>query len=201
MQTLAPTVFQFNNVTLSVTLDEAKNPWFNANEVCDALGYANPHDALARHVESGGVVKREVSTIAGNQHGSFEKTQEVNFVNETALYELMFGSTLPTAKLFRKWVFDEVLPALRKHGTYTTPQRRKLLIDQAQAAGIFKGLTTTFWKLKTKDDFEAVRAMIDDLSRELTIDLRETRELLDLRQAHTTGYFPDVKPDMSLMVD
>lgn len=86
-------------------------PWAYANEVATALGYKNPRDAVSRHVdeEDRGVAKRD--TLGGNQ--------EVVIINESGLYSLILSSKLPKAKAFKRWVTSEVLPTLRKTGSYS----------------------------------------------------------------------------------
>lgn len=89
--------------------------WLNANDVCRALGYNNPRDALARHVDGEDVVKHDTLTEGGKQ--------QMNYVNESGFYSLVFGSKLPGAKDFKKWVTSEVLPSIRKHGYYIDKKR------------------------------------------------------------------------------
>lgn len=89
-------------------------PMFCAADVTKALGYNNGRDAIARHVDNGDVVKRDTQTSSG--------IQSMTFVNESGLYTLIFGSKLPQAKKFKKWVTSEVLPSIRKTGSYTLPK-------------------------------------------------------------------------------
>ncbi len=86
-------------------------PWFNANDVCKALGYVNPRDAVADHVDN---EDRNTIAIRDGIRGNPNKT----FVNESGLYALIFGSSKPKAKRFKRWVTTEVLPAIRKSGAY-----------------------------------------------------------------------------------
>ena len=90
--------------------DDANEPLFCAADVCKALGYANPRDAISRHVDEGDVAKRDTPTTSG--------VQTMTFVNESGLYSLIFGSKIDRAKAFKKWVTSEVLPAIRKTGGY-----------------------------------------------------------------------------------
>lgn len=103
----------FNNPEfgeMRTTLSEDNEPLFNANDVCNALGYSNYRDAVIRHCEDGDVVKHDTLTEGG--------VQLVNYVNESGLYSLIFGSKLPKAKEFKHWVTSEVLPSIRKTGGY-----------------------------------------------------------------------------------
>lgn len=85
-------------------------PWFNANDVCKALGYVNPRDAVADQVDEEDVAKRDILTQGGKQ--------KAGFVNESGLYALIFGSSKPKAKRFKRWVTSEVLPTIRRTGEY-----------------------------------------------------------------------------------
>ncbi len=84
---------------------------FEATGVAKVLGYSNPHDAIQRHCKKDGVVKHEVIDNLGRK-------QEKNFINEGNLYRLITHSKLPSAEKFESWVFDEVLPSIRKTGGY-----------------------------------------------------------------------------------
>ena len=110
MNTLTP--FQFETHTLRVQLDDAGQSWFNANDVCEALELTNPRKALSDHVDSEDVTKRDTLTAGG--------TQAMSYVNESGLYALILGSTKESAKRFKRWVTSEVLPSIRKTGSYTT---------------------------------------------------------------------------------
>lgn len=93
------------------TLSMDGDPWFVGKDVATALGYAKPTDAVRKHVDSEdrGVSKTE--TPSGEQ--------EVVIINESGLYSLILSSKLPKAKAFKRWVTSEVLPTLRKTGSYS----------------------------------------------------------------------------------
>lgn len=113
--------------------NEANEPLFCAADVCKALGYTNPRKAVADHVDEGDVTKRDTPTTSG--------VQTMTFVNESGLYSLIFGSKLDSAKVFKKWVTSEVLPTIRKHGVYATPQTiDSLLADPDNAIKVFQTL-------------------------------------------------------------
>lgn len=98
----------------TTTIDS--EPWFVGKDVAAALGYKNSRDALAKHVdeEDKDVAKRD--TLGG--------TQEMIIINESGLYSLILSSKLPNAKRFKRWVTSEVLPAIRKTGSYTMPAQQ-----------------------------------------------------------------------------
>lgn len=86
---------------------------FCGADIAKALGYNNTRDALSRHCKGKGVAKHDTLTNGG--------TQELTYIDEGNLYRLIAHSKLPTAERFEAWVFDEVLPTIRKHGAYMTP--------------------------------------------------------------------------------
>lgn len=95
-------------------IEKDGEPWFVGKDVATALGYSKPTDAVRKRVfeEDRGVSKME--TPSG--------TQQMTIINESGLYSLIFGSKLEKAKRFKHWVTSEVLPALRKTGSYTISQ-------------------------------------------------------------------------------
>lgn len=94
------------------TIEENGKMLFCGTDVAKALGYAKPNDAINRHCKA--AVKRG-SPISG-------KIQEINFIPEGDVYRLITHSNLPSAEKFESWVFDEVVPTIRKHGAYMTPE-------------------------------------------------------------------------------
>lgn len=87
-----------------------KEPYFVARDVATVLGYSNPRDTIAKHVddEDKGVAKCD--TLGG--------AQDLSVINESGLYSLILSSKMPNAKKFKHWVTSEVLPSIRKHGMY-----------------------------------------------------------------------------------
>ena len=99
------------------TIEEDGKVLFCGKDIAAALGYSNTRDALSRHCK--GVVKRDTLTPGG--------MQAVAFIPEGDIYRLAAKSELPGADKFESWIFDEVLPAIRKHGEYKHP--RKAMTD------------------------------------------------------------------------
>lgn len=96
-------------------------PWFVAKDVCDALTISNSRDAMSRLEED-----EKAMSVLPTQFGE----KSMNMVNESGLYNLIFQSRKPEARSFRKWVTGEVLPAIRRTGSYgqaATSERKKLL--------------------------------------------------------------------------
>lgn len=98
------------------TIEQNGEPWFIGKDVAQALGYAKPENALAAHVD-----EQDKTTTLIQGDGSNYKSK-TTIINESGLYSLVLSSKLPTAKKFRRWVTSEVLPSIRKHGAYMTPQ-------------------------------------------------------------------------------
>ena len=87
-------------------------PYFCGSDVASALGYKRPNDAISAHCRA--TVKYS-TPISG-------KLQEINFISEGDVYRLIIRSKLPNAERFEGWVFDEVLPSIRKHGMYAAEE-------------------------------------------------------------------------------
>ena len=99
-------------------------PWFCGKDVAGNLGYVNEKNAVKRHCDDGEVLKQTLGVQTGMKKDGTPAMMDVEmfFVNESGLYSLIFGSKLESAKKFKKWVTSEVLPQLRKTGSYGTPK-------------------------------------------------------------------------------
>lgn len=113
-----PAVFSYGENKKLTTILIENQPWFIAKDVCGILGFAKTSNVI-RYLDNDekGVFKG--STLGGKQL--------LAIINESGLYNLIFRSNKPEAKVFRKWVTNEVLPALRKQGNYQIPEERKML--------------------------------------------------------------------------
>lgn len=100
------------------TIEENGKVLFCGSDCAKALGYTNSRKALGDHCK--GVTKRNTLTAGGKQ--------EMSFISEGDLYRLITHSKLPSAEKFESWVFDEVLPSIRKHGAYMTPEKLEEVI-------------------------------------------------------------------------
>ena len=127
----------------TIMLDD--KPYFMASDIAKALGYARPNDAVSRHCRA--TVKHS-TPISG-------KIQKVNFIPEGDMYRLIAHSKLPSAERFESWIFDEVLPTIRRTGGYINnvdlmvntyfsdiPDDQKVLV---------KGLMTNITALQNKN--------------------------------------------------
>ncbi|KAF7599440.1 MAG: hypothetical protein CGU28_05480 [Candidatus Dactylopiibacterium carminicum] len=104
--------FQFDNHAVRTVVDDNGEVWFVGKDVAGVLGYANPSDAISKHCK--GVAKRYPLQTPGG-------TQEVRIISEPDLFRLVVNSKLPAAERFERWVFEEVLPTIRKTGAYAVP--------------------------------------------------------------------------------
>lgn len=121
---------QFGN--LEILTFEGKE-WFPAIQVAEILGYTNPHKAVRDHTKERGVTIRSVIDKLGRK-------QNKKFIDEGNLYRLITRSKLPQADEFEEWVFEEVLPQIRRTGTYSinptiqelanNPELIKMLVEQ-----------------------------------------------------------------------
>ena len=100
-------------------------PWLVGKDVAEILGYSEPRSAVSKKVdeEDRGVAKME--TPSG--------IQEMTIINESGLYSLILSSKLPNAKKFKHWVTSEVLPSIRKTGSYHLPSTYKEALIQLEA--------------------------------------------------------------------
>ena len=114
-------------------------PYFIGKDVADVLGYSNSSKAVMVHVDDED--KESLMLEARSQNGNLVKTM-TTVINESGVYALIFGSKLPDAKKFKHWVTSEVLPELRRTGTYKVPrtyaEALRELADQAERNEILR---------------------------------------------------------------
>lgn len=119
-------------------VEENRIPWFVGKDVCAQLGYRNETDAMNRHCK--GVVKRYPLQTAGGQ-------QEIRVISEADVMRLICGSKLPEAVRFERWVFEEILPSIRKHGAYIAPG-----ISDAHLADVISGALSEHFKRTAQEN-------------------------------------------------
>ena len=123
---------KFNNPELGIEfesyIDEECCVWFKAKQVAQILGYQKERNAIKKHVSE--KYKKEASF-----QGPLGGEQKCVIINESGFYELVFKSRLPAAKMFREWVFEKVLPSIRKYGyfnMYKSIKKRRVIIDEVK---------------------------------------------------------------------
>lgn len=136
---------EFGEVRTLIINDE---PWFVGKDVASILGYQKPLDAISRHVDEDDSVKHGLTDSLG-------RTQETIIINESGLYSLILSSKLPTAKKFKHWVTSDVLPSIRKTGSYQKPLSRDQLIAQAliEAQAVIEEKDNRIKEMRPKEIF------------------------------------------------
>ena len=112
----AITPFKFKNKEVRAIIDEHGEALFVGKDVCDNLEYADHTKAMNQHCK--GVVKRHPLWTSGG-------IQELRVLTEADVLRLVVNSKMPAAEEFERWVFEEVLPSIRKTGSYTAPQAQQ----------------------------------------------------------------------------
>lgn len=102
------------------TVEINNEPWFVGKDIAQALGYKETAKAIRDRVDTEDKGVSNLDTPGG--------MQELTIINESGLYALVLSSKLPTAKKFKRWVTSEVLPSIRKHGAYMTPETLEKMV-------------------------------------------------------------------------
>ena len=108
-------------------IDEECCVWFKAKEVAQILNYKDTEKAIKSHVSE----NQKIKILFSNQHETHGCSMTY-FIDEAGFYELVFKSRLPTAKLFREWVFTKFLPNIRKYGYFNmfkSKRKKRVIID------------------------------------------------------------------------
>ena len=119
-------IFGFNGAQIHVLFDDNGETWFSAKDVCAVLGYGNDSDAIKKYCREKGIAKHD-SHVEG-------ENQELTYINEGNLYRLIINSREEEAQAFEVKVTEEILPAIRKTGGYTTPYEARTLSPVQQSA-------------------------------------------------------------------
>lgn len=128
------------------TLTINDEPYFVGKDVTDILGYQNGSRDINRHVDEEDRLTHQISASGQNR--------DMIMINESGLYSLILSSKLPKAKEFKHWVTSEILPAVRKHGAYMTPETIEKTLNDPD---FIIGLAT-----KLKEEQERSRALAAD---------------------------------------
>lgn len=164
-------IFNFGDLPVR-TLEIDNEPYFVGKDVALILGYSNTRDALNKHVDE------DDKKILTSRNTTLENlpNRGLTAVNESGLYSLIFSSKLESAKRFKRWVTSEVLPTLRKTGTYQVPSNPmdalKLMFEATE---------------QTKTEVEKVKADVTDLKENQRLDAGEygfVTKAINQRVAH-----------------
>lgn len=182
------------------TVEIEGKPYFCGSDVAKALGYSEPHKAVTRHCRDDGMKRTPIADSLG-------RVQETVFIPEGDLYRLIVSSKLPTAEKFEHWVFDEVLPSIRKHGGYISGQAemspeelmakalqvaQKTLEEREARIGVLaaenSALTVEKQILQPKADY------FDELvDRNLLTNFRETAKQINAKQKDFVNFLLEKK--------
>lgn len=166
-------------------LEINREPWFVGKDVASVLGYTDTFGALKKHVDD--------EDKQNCRNNSFESNRGLTVINESGLYSLILSSKLPTAKKFKRWVTSEVLPSIRKTGSYQIPKMSKEL----QAIFMIDGKTE-----ELKKEIYGVRREFEDFKENAPLFNSECDELMSKVKSVATktlgGYGSRAYNDKSL---
>lgn len=131
------TVFENEKFGKLEVLVENGKEYFPATEIAKILGYSNPQKAIRDHCREDGCTICSVGVVTGKKTDGTDAIQFVNkkYINEGNLYRLITKSNLPQAEVFESWVFDEVLPTIRKTGMYMTDDVWNSIMNEPEKIG------------------------------------------------------------------
>jgi hypothetical protein len=180
-------IFESSDFGSVRTVMMGKEPYFVGKDVAEILGYRNPNEAIQDHVDSEDKFLRsergsEMLKLFSSMKDMQEQLgrQDNWFINESGVYTLIFGSKLPAAKKFKRWVTHEVLPAIRKTGSYSTmPSDKQAFKEQ---------------ELKTRMLNARVRESNQYLKIAAQIDIPEYRYILQAKSAEALNNGVPVLP-------
>ena len=176
-------VFSNNQFGEIRTLEENGKVLFCGSDVAKALGYSKPLNALNTHCN--GTLKRGIIDSMGRE-------QQANFIPEGDVYRLITHSKLPEAQKFESWVFDEVLPSVRSHGAYMTPDTiEKVLMNPdtiIELATRLKAEQAKVAALAPKGEYyDTVTGSEGSMS------IRDTAKVLGVREKEFTAFLEEKK--------
>lgn len=161
-------IFESEEFGTIKTVIKNGEPWFIGRDVAKSLGYSNTKDALSNHVDT-----EDKRVIQKSENATFEiPNRGLTAINESGLYSLIISSKLQSAKKFKRWVTSEVLPSIRKNGTY-----------EQKALGPMEMLELQFSALKEQKEKIAEHderlSKIEDLSEVTTGQAVTIKKLVD----------------------
>mgnify|MGYP000339709815 CR=1 FL=1 len=180
------------------TIEKDGEPWFVGKDVAVVLGYGDTDQALRKHIDDEDKLTRRFDGSGQNR--------QMTIINESGLYSLVLSSKLPTAKKFKRWVTSEVIPSIRKHGAYMTPDKLEAAIlnpdtmiklctalkdeqDKRRALEVANAeLTVEKQIMQPKADY------FDELvDRNLLTSFRETAKQLEVKEKELIGFLLEKK--------
>lgn len=165
----SPELHQMNEVR---TVEIEGELWFVGSDVAKTLGYAKPNNAINNHCKEKGTLKRGIPTSTG--------LQEMVLINEPNVYRLIIKSKLPSAERFEEWLFEEVVPAIRKKGYYGK-------IDRTQVPNFYIRYRENFHKIG-----HANFSVISELFIALYSELEKVGYQIPDKGEDGKGLYPDI---------
>lgn len=162
-------------------------PWFVGKDIANALGYAEPTKAVRDRVDAEDKGMSKTDTPSG--------TQNMVIVNESGMYSLIFGSRLESAKAFKRWVTSEVLPTIRKNGSYSMAdqtesykiddpiERAKRWIEEQEEKKLLES--------KIEADAPKVKAFDDLIDSKMLMNFRDAAKQIGISQTQFTGWLEE----------
>ena len=147
-------IFKNDNFGEIRSLEINNEPWFVGRDIADTLGYTNSRKAIQDHVDNED--KLDGVTICD----SIGRNQSAVVINESGLYSLIMSSKLPKAKLFKRWITSEVLPSIRKNGSYnldTNGLMKQLVESQSSLNYVLAG-----FKMQIDEDFKETNLKLNE---------------------------------------
>lgn len=164
-------IFQNEDFGSVRTMEIDGKPYFCGSDVASALGYSNPRKAISDHCK--GVTKRDTPTSSG--------VQSMSYIPEGDIYRLIARSKLPKAEKFEIWVFDEVIPSIRKNGGYITNQEN-LTPEQVVANALIVAQNIISQKDKQIEDMKPKADFFDAVADSKTaISMNEVSKVLAIK--------------------
>ena len=175
---------QFGDVRMST--NENGEPLFCATDVARDLGYAKPQDAILKHCKSAGVAIRGVGVQTGVKADGTPAIQNVQmkFITEGNLYRLIARSNLPEAEKFESWIFDEVVPQVRKTGGYIPVSTEDTEQEILAKAVLISNKTIEHQKQRIQM-LEGKNALLEQENKELAPKAQYTDQVLQAKETYT----------------
>jgi prophage antirepressor-like protein len=145
--------FEFKGLPVRLETDNEDQVWIAGIDVCNILGYANANDAIKKRLDEDERKLEELPALSGQRRRGWK-------ISESGLYSLILSSTLPEAKVFKRWVTHEILPAIRKAGKYTSEQEKEHDLELQTLADEIQQL---------REDKEDHQKKVNDLKKDIDV--------------------------------
>lgn len=140
-------------------IEKNNEPWFVGKDVAEVLGYSNPRKALSDHVKGNHKGVTNCDTLGGKQ--------QLTIIDEAGLYSLVLRSKLPAAEAFQEWVVAEVIPSIRKTGSYSVNQDIKAKEVEARLNNSRARVASTFLKVAQMTDISEYKHICQQKAAEV----------------------------------